>query len=91
MRAESVLCPSGSSSSETSFFSKRAKKIPADGVLLSGKLSVDQSALNGESAEAEKLPLSAGGDWDLMHKNQLFRGSIVSAGEGVMRVERGGR
>ena len=66
------------------------EKIPADGVLLSGKLSVDQSALNGESAEAEKLPLSAGGDWDLMHKNQLFRGSIVSAGEGVMRVERVG-
>ena len=66
------------------------EKIPADGVLLSGKLSVDQSTLNGESAEAEKLPLSSGGDWDLMHKNQLFRGSIVSAGEGVMRVERVG-
>lgn len=66
------------------------EKIPADGVLLSGKLSVDQSALNGESAETEKVPLSVGGDWDLMHKNQLFRGSIVSAGEGVMRVERVG-
>lgn len=66
------------------------EKLPADGILLSGKLSVDQSALNGESAEAEKLPIAAGEEWDLMHKNQLFRGSIVSAGEGVMRVERVG-
>ncbi len=67
------------------------EKIPADGVLVSGKLSVDQSALNGESAETEKLPLSTGGkDWDLMRKNQLFRGAVVSAGEGVMRVERVG-
>lgn len=67
------------------------EKIPADGVLLSGKLSVDQSALNGESVETEKLPLASGGkDWDLMRKNQLFMGSVVSAGEGVMRVERVG-
>ena len=67
------------------------EKLPADGVLLSGRLSVDQSALNGESAETEKMPLSAGNkEWDLMRKNQLFRGSIVSAGEGVMRVERVG-
>lgn len=66
------------------------EKLPADGILLSGKLSVDQSALNGESAEAEKLPIASGEEWDLMHKNQLFRGSIVSAGEGVMRVERVG-
>jgi len=67
------------------------EKIPADGVMLSGKLSVDQSALNGESLETEKIPFSTGGkDWDLMRKNQLFMGSIVSAGEGVMRVERVG-
>ena len=67
------------------------EKVPADGVMLSGKLSVDQSALNGESLETEKIPFSTGGkDWDLMRKNQLFMGSIVSAGEGVMRVERVG-
>lgn len=66
------------------------EKIHADGVLLSGGLSVDQSALNGESAEAEKIPVSSGGEWDLSHKDQLFCGSIVSAGEGVMRVGRVG-
>ena len=30
--------------------------IPADGLLISGHLSVDQSALNGESKEADKRP-----------------------------------
>ena len=66
------------------------EKIPADGVLLSGKLSVDQSALNGESAETEKIPVFSGGEWDLSHKDQLFCGSIVSAGDGIMRVGRVG-
>lgn len=71
------------------------EKIPADGTLTFGRLSVDQSALNGESAEAEKTPVSAvsgakkeGGE--LMQKNALFSGSVVSSGEGVMRVERVG-
>jgi magnesium-transporting ATPase (P-type) len=31
-------------------------KIPADGHIISGKLSVDQSAMTGESAEIEKAP-----------------------------------
>lgn len=67
------------------------ERVPADGVLISGKLSVDQSALNGESAETEKEPVSAENEkWDLMSKNQLFRGSVVSGGEGVMRVCRVG-
>ena len=32
------------------------ERIPADGILLSGRLGVDQSALNGESAEAAEIP-----------------------------------
>ncbi len=67
------------------------ERIPADGVLLSGRLSVDQSALNGESREAEKLPGEAGdGNADLLSRSQLFRGTIVCAGEGVMLVRRVG-
>lgn len=67
------------------------ERIPADGVLISGKLSVDQSALNGESLEADKIPVrSDSQNWDLLSKNQLFRGSVVSSGEGVMRVQRVG-
>ncbi len=66
-------------------------KIHADGVLLSGKLGVDQSALNGESAEVEKFPLSGqGGEWDLSRSDRLFSGCSVSSGEGTMCVGRVG-
>lgn len=68
------------------------ERVPADGVLLSGRLSVDQSPLNGESREAEKRP--GGGrtpqKWDLAGADQLFQGCTVAAGEGVMRVCRVG-
>ena len=65
------------------------ERIPTDGILIFGKLSVDQSALNGESTEAEKVPLSRTSDiWDLSHQNQLFQGSVITAGEGLMEVRR---
>ncbi len=67
------------------------ERIPADGTLISGKLSVDQSALNGESIEAEKLPLSKRSQtWDPGNKNQLFQGSVITAGEGMMEIQRVG-
>ncbi len=67
------------------------ERIPADGILISGKLSVDQSALNGESAEAEKAPQNKRPHtWDLAHKNQLFHGSVITGGEGMMEVCRVG-
>ncbi|MBQ7971479.1 MAG: cation-transporting P-type ATPase, partial [Clostridia bacterium] len=65
------------------------ERIAADGFLINGSLNVDQSALNGESAEAEKKPSShRPKEWDLSHKNQLFQGSIITAGEGLMEVAR---
>ena len=69
------------------------ERIPADGILISGRLSVDQSALNGETKEAEKTPggeEGRHGDGDLLSHNQLFRGTVVCAGEGVMLVRRVG-
>ncbi len=68
------------------------ERIPADGILLSGRLSVDQSPLNGESREAEKRPRAgqAPQRWDLAAGDQLFQGCTVTAGEGVMRVCRVG-
>ncbi len=67
------------------------ERIPADGVLISGKLNVDQSALNGESAEAEKQPRNTRPkSWDLSNTNQLFQGSVITAGEGMMEVQRVG-
>ncbi len=67
------------------------ERIPADGILLSGKLSIDQSALNGESVEAEKCPLNRQPqEWDLGNRCQLFQGSVITAGEGLMEVRRVG-
>ena len=65
------------------------EKIQADGTVLSGTLSVDQSALNGESAEASKTPGTDEG-WDLSNTSRLFRGSVVKDGNAVMRVLRVG-
>lgn len=68
------------------------EKIPADGYLVQGSLRVDQSALNGESAEVEKKTVSssfhepAPQEWDLTCREHLFRGSVVNAGDGIMRV-----
>ncbi len=67
------------------------ERIPADGILWSGKLSMDQSALNGESAETEKYPLKHRSEtWDLSNRDQLFQGSVITAGEGLMEVRRVG-
>ena len=68
-------------------------KVPADGCLLEGKLQVDQSTLNGESEPAEKISRAihkeqAENNVDLLNKHQLFRGSVVVEGNGIMLVER---
>ncbi len=63
------------------------ERLPADGLLLSGELHVDQSALNGESKEAAKRPGPEQDDaQDFLAKNRLFRGSVVCSGEGEMQV-----
>ncbi len=64
-------------------------KIQADGILLDGKISVDQSALNGESIEVVKIPGKDSG-WDLASKHRVFRGSLILEGTAVMRVGRVG-
>ena len=66
------------------------EKIAADGVLISGRISVDQSALNGESKEISKSFDGKDVGFELSSKNKVFRGSIITVGEAVMRVERVG-
>ena len=66
------------------------ERIPADCVLLSGEVTLDLSALNGESREARKTPGAFSGEWTLDDPHQLFSGAIVTGGDGVARVGRVG-
>ncbi len=67
------------------------EKILADGVLISGSLSVDQSALNGESREISKRVTNKDEPFELSSKSIVFSGTTISTGEGVMRVLRVGK
>lgn len=66
-------------------------KVPADGIMRQGGIQVDQSALNGEAEEAEKVALPNGDldqkdRFDFLNPYGLFRGSVVCGGTGVMQV-----
>ncbi len=58
------------------------EKIPADGVILDGSVSCDESALTGESREIEKNA----SDSPEKEGDLVFRGSTVTAGEAIMSV-----
>ena len=64
------------------------EKIPADGVLLTGSLTIDESSITGESKEIYKYPFKTG--TDLKEANQLFRGSVIYQGTGKMLVTKVG-
>ncbi len=72
-------------------------KIPADGVLVSGHMTVDNSALNGEAEECKKTEADISfqladditGD-TFVDKHSLFRGAVVFDGEGILDVRKVG-
>jgi len=66
------------------------ERILADATVISGSVSIDQSALNGESKEVQKQPTDKRTSMDLMSENRLFSGSIVISGDAIARVERVG-
>ena len=72
-------------------------KIPADGILISGNMRVDNSALNGEAEECKKTETTEDtqladeitGD-TFVDEHSLFRGAVVFDGEGVLDVRKVG-
>ena len=68
----------------------RGQTVPCDGILVSGAVGCDQSALTGESREIEKVCDRVfsvdleGYTFDLQSKSQVFRGSGIVRGEGEM-------
>ncbi|MCM1498550.1 MAG: calcium-translocating P-type ATPase, PMCA-type [Clostridium sp.] len=72
-------------------------KIPADGILIDGDLRVDNSVLNGEAEECNKIaapettefPENLTGD-TFVDNYSLFRGAVVFDGEGVLDVRKAG-
>jgi calcium-translocating P-type ATPase len=61
-------------------------KIPADGRIVEGKVSVNQAALTGEPKPVRKTP----GDADLSQLSDphaVFRGTVVEDGEAVIVIE----
>lgn len=56
-------------------------KIPADGYLIEGEITVDESSLTGETREIKKIAST-----NKLEKNKLFRGSVVYSKSGLMLV-----
>ena len=63
------------------------ESIPADGRLMRGHITVDQSAINGESVEVEKTSNGSESIADpYLSPTLLLRGSVVCSGEAIMAV-----
>ncbi|MEG1292349.1 MAG: calcium-translocating P-type ATPase, PMCA-type, partial [Lachnospiraceae bacterium] len=72
-------------------------KIPADGILVSGDLRVDNSALNGEAEECKKTCADASAQLvdditgeTFVDSYSLFRGAVVFDGDGILDVRKVG-
>lgn len=63
-------------------------RIPADGIIIEGEISVDESSLNGEAHEVYKY--SANDVNSITDKNTVYRGTVVYSKEALMLVSRVG-
>ena len=67
------------------------EKIQADGCIVSGEISVDQSALNGESRDVIKRRGKPCANWELSAPSLVFHGSTVTSGTAFIEVGRVGK
>ncbi len=58
--------------------------VPCDGRMVEGRILIDQSALNGESIEVWKEPCHDKTDFIPSSADCVFRGSLISEGQGIM-------
>lgn len=63
------------------------ESIPCDGRVLSGEITVDQSAVNGESTEVKKYCTNGNKEFSPDNPQCIFRGSLVASGSCVIRAE----
>ena len=61
-------------------------KIPADGYIIEGEITVDESSINGEAKEAYKYASNA----NINEKNMVFRGTVVYSKTALMLVTKVG-
>ncbi len=64
-------------------------KVPADGIIINGDVSVDESSLNGESKEVYKEKMTNLNNVP-SEKNKLYRGTTIYSKEAMMRVTKVG-
>ncbi len=62
---------------------QQGDKVPADGIIIQGKVSVDESSLNGESKEVYK-EMQTGEK--TTSKNRLYKGTVIYSGVATMLV-----
>ncbi len=65
-------------------------KIPADGLIIEGRIKVNQAALNGEPEAVPKIPGVNVSESKLEDHHSIYRGTIVEDGEAVMEVKQVG-
>lgn len=58
-------------------------KVPADGIIIDGNVSVDESSINGESKEVHKDSLTKN---KVTEKNKLFRGTVIYSGVATVLI-----
>ena len=63
-------------------------RIPADGIIIKGKISVDESSLNGETKEIYKESILNKNN--ILDKNRVYKGSVIYSNTALMEVTKVG-